>query len=65
MSPEEKDWKPEKFPKPRTFPDEWNLSDLMPTNDENAEEEDNGGWKPEKFPQPRAFPKNWHSDDRH
>ena len=65
MTPEEKrDWKPEKFPKPRTFPAEWNMSDLINTTDENDEKEDDGGWKPEKFPQPRAFPENWHSDDR-
>ncbi|MBC8505352.1 MAG: hypothetical protein ISR58_04715 [Anaerolineales bacterium] len=66
MTPEEKkEWKPEKFPQPRTFPAEWDMSGLMETNEENAEKDDDHGWKPEKFPQPRAFPENWHSDDRH
>ncbi len=64
MSPEEKDWKPEKFPQPRTFPAEWNMSGLMKNENGSAASEDDPDWKPEKFPQPRTIPENWHSDDR-
>ncbi len=64
MTPEEKDWKPEKFPQPRTFPAKWNLFGLMTHSDESLEKEEESEWKPEKFPQPRTFPENWHSDDR-
>ncbi len=64
MSPEEKNWKPEKFPQPRTFPAEWNMSDLIVNDNGGAAKDEDSEWKPEKFPQPRTFPKNWHSDDR-
>ncbi len=65
MTPEEKkNWKPEKFPQPRTFPSEWHMPGLMPSNEGDAVEGAPDEWKPEKFPQPRTFPKNWHSDDR-
>jgi len=64
MPPEEKkDWKPEKFPQPRTFPSQWNISGLMAVNGKDAANEDADEWKPEKFPQPRTIPHKWHFED--
>ncbi|MBC8497290.1 MAG: hypothetical protein ISS57_19255 [Anaerolineales bacterium] len=65
MTPEEKkDWKPEKFPEPRTFPSEWYMSGLMAASEKSAAKEEADEWKPEPFPQPRTFPKGWHFDDK-
>ena len=65
MTPEEKkDWKPEKFPQPRTFPSEWDMSGLMASSERGVDKEAAEEWKPESFPQPRTFPKGWHFDDR-
>jgi hypothetical protein len=67
-----KDWKPESFPKPRTFPSGWDGWSLMATNGhfqesenpmEGAKKPGKEDWNPEKFPKPRTFPKNWSVDD--
>ena len=69
---EKKDWTPEPFPKPRTYPKRWDASALTYTNGKpvNQEQEhpqsspqDDADWKPEKFPKPRTYPKNWSIDD--
>jgi hypothetical protein len=73
MKPRKKrDWTPETFPQPRTFPSGWDGSALTSTNGQNRSDEearpqaadsDSMGWAPEKFPKPRTFPKNWSIDD--
>ncbi len=66
------EWRPEDFPKPRTFPNSWDGSALVSTNrhcsgdgEEVLQHEDanNIEWHPEKFPKPRTYPKNWSVDD--
>ena len=68
----EKEWTPESFPKPQTFPSGWDGWALNSTNGhyvneerklERAECEDETNWSPEKFPKPKTFPKNWSIDD--
>jgi hypothetical protein len=61
---ENKDWTPEKFPKPRTFPNGWDFSGLMAPNEKVAAQEDVDDWKPETFPKPRTIPENWHVEDK-
>lgn len=67
-----KDWTPEPFPEPRTFPSGWDGWGLMATNghfkEGEAPQQASGtptkeDWNPEKFPKPRTFPKNWSIDD--
>ena len=67
-----KDWSPEPFPEPRTYPKLWDASALNSSNGHSAHQEpdtmqttpqDDAGWKPEKFPKPRTYPKNWSIDD--
>ena len=67
-----KDWTPESFPKPRTFPAGWDGRALMPSNGHHIEREspaesqvdkDDPEWSPEKFPKPKTFPKKWSIDD--
>jgi hypothetical protein len=67
-----KDWTPETFPKPRTFPSGWDGWALMATNGHHVEDEvakdeskktEAADWSPEKFPKPRTHPKNWSIDD--
>jgi len=73
MTPKDKkDWTPEPFPKPRTFPNGWEGSALTTTNgkrgsrdmhDSQPKSHEDDDWKPEKFPKPRTYPKNWRIDD--
>ena len=73
MKPRKKrDWTPEAFPQPRTFPSGWDGSALTSTNGQNRSDEEtrqqpessvSKDWTPEKFPKPRTFPKNWSIDD--
>jgi len=67
-----KEWTPEPFPKPRTFPSGWDGRALISTNGCHIEDEekrespmvkDAPNWRPEKFPKPKTFPKNWSIDD--
>lgn len=60
---EHKEWSPEKFPQPRTFPKRWDFTGLMAVHEEESTEEEDD-WKPETFPQPRTIPKNWHFEDK-
>jgi|APSaa5957512622_1039677.scaffolds.fasta_scaffold499819_1 hypothetical protein len=63
---EKKEWKPETFPQPRTFPKGWHFSALMASDKDKKEaaQEEADDWKPETFPQPRTIPENWHVEDK-
>ncbi len=49
----------EKFPEPRTFPDQWDMSGVagMPRTPMSVEPEEND--RMETFPEPRTIPVKW------
>ncbi len=56
MTPQKKkDWNPEPFPKPRTFPEGW-VGDALDAKEQLDEAAPKDDWKPEPFPEPRMFP---------
>lgn len=63
-SEENKEWTPETFPQPRTFPKRWHFTELMTDAGKESAQEEADDWSPETFPQPRTIPKNWHVEDK-
>jgi hypothetical protein len=60
QQPEDKSENPiESFPKPRTFPANWDMSGITKSKPSADSEEDQSEDQMESFPKPRTFPANW------
>ena len=53
----------EKFPKPRTMPSQWDISELSPSETESKDDQKESGEIFEKFPKPRTMPMQWDTSD--
>ena len=53
----------EKFPKPRTMPMKWDVSELTPSKSETDHKKNDSDEIFEKFPKPRTMPAKWDTSD--